>query len=571
MANKIGEPLLESMPALGTPGPDYATQINDTIAEIQDRLDDKVDLTSLADQADNTLVGRVGAGSTGAPTAVPLATVVSAIPAFAVGQNGIVTGPVSATGKFLRDDNTFQVPTVDLSSYLTIASAESIYLTQANADSTYLTQATASADYASYDYIAGQGYAVTGDLALKANASITVTGTGALSGGGDLTANRTIDLATQAAGTVMANTTGGAAVPTGVTYAALSAAMPLATTSTKGVVQLSGNASEVLTGTGWAAGGGGGGGLSAADVPDDIVGSFDAGQHLEILKAYSIVTPPTDALALVRPDNRSGLAIVNQYGASRRLMRDQSEVMVRRWQAQYGVAGAMHYPYAANASTGTGSTESAYVPVQGSTRLAALPRIGYRTGTSAGSVMYIYNTQYHSGMPKADSSTGGFYIKLVVPRVHLAAVSSERAFVGMVTSGSVALYNAAYETIANHIGFVRKAGSDTVYLSYRGPTLGGEIDLTAVNANLTWAGTVASPRGLVFILETLREAPNKVYYEIYDIDNEAASKVTGVLSVAADNLPADNLPLTWMLKSCNNTDAAAVSVYLTLVDLENLI
>lgn len=499
-----------------------------------------VTLPMHADLPANTVIGNA-TGSTGPATAVPISS---------LGGGGAPT--VNANS--LYGNNTGSAaPGASLS----VAQAKTLL---SFASSSELTSGLAAkADAA----------ATTAALANKADKTINIAAGAGLTGGGNLDASMSFTLASIPAKSVIANVTVAPAIPVDVTMADLAAELPLATTGAKGVVQLSGVSGEVLTGTGWAAGGGSG--LVAADVPDDIVGSFDAGQHLEILKAYSIATPPTDALALVRPDNRAGLAIVNQYGGRRRLMRDQSEVLIRRWQAQYGVAGGYFYPYASNITFGAGSTESAYVPVQGTTRLAALPRTGTRTGTSAGSVMYAYNTQYHSGMPKADSATGGFAIKFVLPRIHPAAVSSERAFVGMVPSGSVALYNAAYETIANHIGFVRKAGSDTVYLSYRGASLGGEIDLTAVNANLTWAGTVATPRGLVFVLETLREAPNKVYYEVFDVDNEAASKVTGVLSVSADNLPADNLPLTWLIKTCNNTDAAAVSLFISLVDLENQI
>ena len=50
--------------------------------------------------------------------------------------------------------------------------------------------------------------------------SRTVTGTGMLAGGGDLSANRTITLAATAANTVVANATGGSAVPTAVTLPA---------------------------------------------------------------------------------------------------------------------------------------------------------------------------------------------------------------------------------------------------------------------------------------------------------------------------------------------------------------
>lgn len=316
-------------------------------------------------------------------------------------------------------------------------------------------------------------------------------------------------------------------------------------------------------------GGGGGGGFPKTDVPADIRDGFDGGQQLEIKKAASIVNPPADSTALLRATDRPALYFRNQWGGQAQLATHPAAVRWQLWLAQYGVAGAEYTTNAPASTKGAGSTEGSYVTVQGTTRLAAIPRVGFRTSTTAGSVMYAYYTQYLYAVPKADGSVGGFYFKAIVPRINLAAVTSERVFYGMVTSGSTALYNAAYETIANHIGFVRKAGSDDVYLSYRGASNGGEVNLTTANANLTWAGTVATPRGLVFILEMVRENPGTLYYEIYDIDNENASRVRGLITPTdATYFPADTLGLTWMLKSSNNSDAAAVSVWYSQVHLE---
>lgn len=583
MPNEIGDAFTEAMPAVGTPGPTYATEIEEVVAEIQDRLDKPVPLTSLASQADNTVLARVGAGSTGAPSAVTLTTFAAALPTFAVGVTGMVTGPASGpTGKFLRDDHTWQPATVDLSGYLTTAAA--------------------AATYASYAYIAGQSYATIGDLANLVPNTLTITAGTGLVGGGDLTANRTLSLADQASGTVMANTTGGSAAPVGVTYASLVGVLPLASGGSRGMLPaLSGVATQVLAGDGsWttlptfngtvtglvpvgdgastkylSADGtftvpaGGGSGFPKTDVPADIRDSFDGGQQLEIKKAASIVNPPADSTSLLRATDRPALYFRNQWGGQAQLATHPAAVRWQLWLAQYGVAGGEYATNAPAPTKGAGTTEGSYVTVQGTTRLAAIPRVGFRTGTTAGSVMYAYYTQYLYAVPKADGSVGGFYFKAIVPRINLAAVTSERVFYGMLASGSTALYNAAYETIANHIGFVRKAGSDDVYLSYRGASNGGEVNLTTANANLTWAGTVATPRGLVFILEMVRENPGTLYYEIYDVDNENASRVRGLITpYDATYFPADTLGLTWMLKSCNNLDAASVSVWYSQVHLE---
>lgn len=56
-------------------------------------------------------------------------------------------------------------------------------------------------------------------LDAKADESITVTGTGMLAGGGDLTANRTITLAATNASTILGNNTAGSAVPIAMTVA----------------------------------------------------------------------------------------------------------------------------------------------------------------------------------------------------------------------------------------------------------------------------------------------------------------------------------------------------------------
>lgn len=317
---------------------------------------------------------------------------------------------------------------------------------------------------------------------------------------------------------------------------------------------------------------GGGSGFPKTDVPVDIRDGFDGGQQLEIKKAASIVNPPADSTALLRATDRPALYFRNQWGGQAQLATHPAAVRWQSWLAQYGVSGGEYATNAPVTTKGTGATENAYVTVQGTTRLASIPRIGYRTGTTAGSVMYVYYSQYLYAVPKADGSVGGFYFKAIVPRVNPAVVTSERLFYGMAPSGSLAFYNAAYETIANHIGFVRKAGSDHVYLSYRGASNGGEINLTTVNANLTWAGTAASPRGLVFILEMVRENPGTLYYEIYDVDNESASRVRGLITPSdATYFPADTLGLTWMLKSCNNLDAAAASVWYSQVYMEQML
>ena len=63
--------------------------------------------------------------------------------------------------------------------------------------------------------------------------------------------------------------------------------------------------------------------------------------------------------------------------------------------------------------------------------------MGLRTGTATGSVMYLYYTQYLYAKYLGGWLRRWFYFKAVVPRINLAAVTSERVFYGMLPSGSV--------------------------------------------------------------------------------------------------------------------------------------
>lgn len=409
---------------------------------------------------------------------------------------------------------------------------------------------------------------LTAGLAGKANETVNIAAGAGLSGGGDLDASMSIELASIPANSLLANFTESPAIPVDHTLASLVTKIPIAVAGTPGLMPAlpATPTGKVLDDSNaWVTVGG----FPKTDVPVDIRDGFDGGQQLEIKKAASIVNPSADSTALLRATDRPALYFRNQWGGQAQLATHPAAVRWQLWLAQYGSAGAEYATNAPLSTKGTGTYENSYVTVQGTTRLATIPRIGLRTGTTAGSLTYFYYTQYLYAVPKADGSVGGFYLKAIVPRINLATVTSERLFYGMVSSGSVAFYNAAYETLANHIGFVRKAGSDDVYLSYRGASNGGEINLTTVNANLTWSGTVASPRGLVFILEMVRENPGTLYYEIYDVDNESASRVRGLVTpYDATYLPADTLGLTWMLKSCNNLDAASVSVWYAQVYLE---
>lgn len=139
-------------------------------------------------------------------------------------------------------------------------------------------------------------------------ASRTVTGTGLLAGGGDLSTNRTITVAAAAANTILANNTGGSAVPTFISPSALKTLLSIANTDISGLGTLS-TQSGTFSGTHSGSSSGTNTGDQTITLTGDITGSgtgsFVTAIAANIVANADLVQMPTMTL---KGNNTGGTA-----------------------------------------------------------------------------------------------------------------------------------------------------------------------------------------------------------------------------------------------------------------------
>ena len=103
MPNEIGDAFVYSMPDLHDPGPGYATSINNTVAEIQERLLQRVDNGSIALMPAGTVKANISGASTNASD-VTIAALKTALGIVVSPFSGAYTA-VAGRGHKLRDKN----------------------------------------------------------------------------------------------------------------------------------------------------------------------------------------------------------------------------------------------------------------------------------------------------------------------------------------------------------------------------------------------------------------------------------------------------------------------------------
>lgn len=550
MANEIGDAFVEAMPAIGTPGPTYATEIEEVIAELQERLESPVALTSLASQADNTVLARLGAGSSGAPSAVTVTALAAAMPAFAVGVTGMVVGPASGpTGKFLRDDHTWQPATVDLSGYLTTAAA--------------------AATYASYAYIAGQSYATIGDLANLVPNTLTITAGTGLVGGGDLTANRTLSLADLASGTVMANITGGSAAPVGITYASLVGVLPLASGGSRGMLPaLSGIATQVLAGDGsWAtlptfngtvtglvpvgdgdsnkylsADGtftvpaGGGGGFPKTDVPLNVRTEFDGTTNnftVRPISGDSYDNAAAERVAIKVTNHELRLYDPASYDKKERIIAlDRARHRFFAWYAgtSTNFNADIGTPTAAAGGSVTSSLPTSFTDF--TVENDAVFYLRSYTAASSGAIAGFWASTPLVSTPKADKTTGGFLLRAVWSPRFTTVHTTSRTLIGLTASDPRGT-NQDFGALLNHLGVCLDAGDTNYCLSFRGPS-GGTRQKIDLGANFVGNYATAATNRYALSIYMPRNIPNKAFVTVENLTDRIFANYVVTLSTSFD-------------------------------------
>ncbi|TXH47106.1 MAG: hypothetical protein E6Q97_27975 [Desulfurellales bacterium] len=232
------------------------------------------------------------------------------------------------------------------------------------------------------------------------------------------------------------------------------------------------------------------------------------------------------------------------------------------WFAQAGVSAGWHY-LGNSVATGVGSNESAYSPVFGAARSAALARNGALGSAGAGSSQYHYVTGGTCATAKADGSAGGFVFDGIVACRDAAAVAGRRAFFGLARASTAPLSNVAYEGRADVVGFVKKAATANLFFVCRGAAAGVEVDLGAA---FPFGGTAAAPNFYACTIWQAQSDRTKVHYWIRNLD--ANAEASGSVTVSDAQQPDATYPLTWVNAANNNATALSVCVTTCAVGID---
>ena len=418
--------------------------------------------------------------------------------------------------------------TATLTDYVTSASLSSTltdYVTSASLSSTLTS-------YATYAYIAGQSYATTGDIALKVDEDITITAGTGLSGGGDLSANRTIELAAIATGNVLANVSGSSAAPSAVSLAALTAAMPLATTSSKGLIPAlpSPPSGQVLDdGLNWVTA------ITPAKVPTNARTEFDGSNYFTLRPTASDSYGDATAERLALQVTNHELRLFDPAATDQKvriIALDRARHRFYAWFAGTSVSfnADVGTPTAASGGSATSNlpTSATDFTVENDAVVYLRPYTALASAQIGG---YWVSTPLVS-TPNAGKTTGGFLFRAIFSPRFATVHTTSRVFVG-VTATDPRSANQDYGALLNHVGVCLDQGDTNLCLSFRGPS-GGTRQKIDLGAYFVGNYATASTKRYAFSFYFPRNLPNKCFVTAENLTDRVSSHHVVTLTTGQD-------------------------------------
>lgn len=399
----------------------------------------------------------------------------------------------------------------------------------------YVTSASLSSTltaYATHAYIAGQSYATTGDIALKVDEDITITAGTGLSGGGDLSANRTIELAAIATGNVLANVSGSSAAPSAVSLAALTAEMPLATTSSKGLIPAlpSPASGQVLDdGLNWVTA------ITAAKVPTNARTEFDGSNYFTLRPTASDSYGDATAERLALQVTNHELRLFDPAATDQKVRIIALDRARHRFYAWYAGTSTSFNTDVGTPTAAAGGSATSSVPTSATDFTVENDAVVYlRPYTALASAQvggYWVSTPLVS-TPNAGKTTGGFLFRSIFSPRFATVHTTSRVFVG-VTASDPRGANQDYGALLNHVGVCLDQGDTNLCLSFRGPS-GGTRQKIDLGAYFVGNYATASTKRYAFAFYFPRNLPNKCFVTAENLTDRVTSHHVVTLTTGQD-------------------------------------
>lgn len=398
------------------------------------------------------------------------------------------------------------------------------YVTSASLTTTldsYLTTAAANTTYASFAYIAGQDYATTGDVAMKADAATTISAGTGLSGGGDLSANRTLALAAIATGNVLANVSGSSAAPGAVSLATLTANLPLADTSGKGLMPAlpATPTGKVLDdGLNWVTA------LTTAAVPTNARTEFDGSNYFTLrpTASDSYGDAATERLALQVTNHE--LRLFDPASTDQKVRVIALDRARHRFYGWYAGTSTNFNADVGTPTAASGGSSTASLPVSATDFTAENDAVVYlRAYTAAASAQvggYWVSTPLVS-TPNSGKTTGGFLMRFIFSPRFTTVHTTSRLFVG-VSGTDPRGANLDYGAMLNHAGVCLDQGDTNLCLSFRGPS-GGTRQKIDLGTYFVGNYATASTKRYAFSFYFPRNLPNKCFVTAENLTDRVTS------------------------------------------------
>jgi hypothetical protein len=230
----------------------------------------------------------------------------------------------------------------------------------------------------------------------------------------------------------------------------------------------------------------------------------------------------------------NGIQILSQLTADGRIQRFNSFIGFNSYDFVTAVPGAgVQALYAAN----TAISASSQIEPMGPTRLGQIPRITYRSGTTANSAAGLYYTRA-TLTRGSETKSGGFFVTIGFRQGDATYVANARTFAGLTTS-IAAVSNVSPFTLVNSIGVAAdptRPNPNNLYFTING---------TSANAFVVDTGLSIQTANEFLILE-IYCAPNSTLIQIslrMVISGLKASTVFDAGTIPATQFLANNLML----------------------------
>lgn len=403
---------------------------------------------------------------------------------------------------------------------------------------------------------------LTAGLAGKANETVNIAAGSGLSGGGNLDASMSIELASIPANSLIANFTGAAAIPVDHTLASLVTKIPVAVAGTPGLMPAlpATPTGKVLDDSNnWVTGGGGG--LATTDVPTAIRGAFASATHgLDVRPVAAIGNLLWDVDADRQALEASGYELlVRDRGGASPLVRNFGYDHIRHRRFAWVTYGSIQTePGSPTFSTGGVLTTSLFPTVTGSYNNFNSGVFGSRLSNTAASAQnaYLFTSMPVAAMPPAGGGRNGFLFRARIQPRDGAVNTNGRWFVGLVEQ-DLRVTNVDYSTYRNHIGFMRKPGSDNIWISSRGPAAGGIVNQVDTGFAANGIDTTAGTATYMLSVYCPRNKPGKAYFVVEREDVPSVFQQVQSLTVGLD-MPGPDTGLVPVVAINNGTGNSSV-------------